>query len=212
MGKFDISICPKLAGRIVFKLYDDVAPKTTKISGSWRPENMALDILAVTFIVSFLTILQFMIQGGDFSAHNGTDGKPIYRTVHENFKLKHTNPAVSRWQMLVPIRTAPRCVITRPAFRVVSKRPQSFFFVEGSDFVKEIEKSLYNVTSFANPTSEMITAWTKTWSLTTRINLPRKWDRSRRFPGKLNFIIQWGCFLVYREVARLDWWTGQWHF
>ncbi|WP_031068741.1 peptidylprolyl isomerase [Streptomyces sp. NRRL S-118] len=90
---FDITINDEPAGRIVFKLYDDVVPKTAR---NFR--ELATGVHGFGYAgSSFHRIIpQFMLQGGDFTAGNGTGGKSIYgeKFADENFQLKHDRPGL----------------------------------------------------------------------------------------------------------------------
>merc|ERR1712188_14185 len=97
---FDIEIGGKLQGRITFELFKDVVPKTVEnfrclctgekgIGKSGKP----LHFKGSAF---HRVIPQFMCQGGDFSAGNGTGGESISgaKFADENFQLKHTGPGI----------------------------------------------------------------------------------------------------------------------
>ena len=107
---FDIEIDGQKAGRIVMGLLDRAISLTRRF-GKTVPktvENFRALCTGEKGIgkknkplwykgsVFHRIIPNFMIQGGDFTAGNGTGGESIYgeRFPDENFKLKHTGPGM----------------------------------------------------------------------------------------------------------------------
>ncbi len=86
---FDISINKEPAGRLVFELYADTAPKTVK-----NFQELCKGVGTMGYKGSkFHRILKgFMMQGGDFEKGTGTGGKSIYggKFSDEDLKRKHT--------------------------------------------------------------------------------------------------------------------------
>ncbi|MBV2154263.1 peptidylprolyl isomerase [Kitasatospora sp. SUK 42] len=90
---FDITINDEPAGRIVFKLFDDVVPKTAR---NFRELATGQNGYGYEGSIFHRVIPAFMLQGGDFTNHNGTGGKSIYgeKFADENFELKHDRPGL----------------------------------------------------------------------------------------------------------------------
>jgi peptidylprolyl isomerase len=100
---FDVSIDNHPAGRIVIGMYGDVVPKTVKNFEALCEGTMATmgnnsknTQLAYAGSSFHRVIPRFMIQGGDFTNHNGTGGLSIYgaKFEDENFQLRHTGPGI----------------------------------------------------------------------------------------------------------------------
>jgi len=90
---FDISIGSTPAGRVVFKLYDEIVPKTAKNFRELATREKGAGYKESTF---HRIIPKFMLQGGDFTKGNGTGGRSIYgeKFADENFQLKHSKPGL----------------------------------------------------------------------------------------------------------------------
>jgi cyclophilin family peptidyl-prolyl cis-trans isomerase len=149
----DIAINGESAGRVLIKLRTDKTPITCEnflrlCTGErgWGYKNS-----------NFHRIIPgFMIQGGDFTHHNGTGGRSIYGPSFkdENFYFKHAEPYVLSMANRGPNTGSSQFFLTTaPTPWLNGKHTVFGKVVEGQDLVRRIEKEAG--TRNGNPTKQV---------------------------------------------------------
>eukprot|EP00922_Rhytidocystis_sp_ex-Travisia-forbesii_P007921 GHVS01011697.1.p1 GENE.GHVS01011697.1~~GHVS01011697.1.p1 ORF type:complete len:239 (+),score=39.77 GHVS01011697.1:94-717(+) len=141
----DVDIDGQNAGRLVLGLFGDVVPRTVYNfvelcrGGKTGEAGEALHYKGSTF---HRVIPNFMLQAGDFTAHNGTGGLSVYgrRFDDENFKLSHKKPGLLSMANAGPNTNGSQFFLTTVETKWLDGRHVVFGeVVEGYDVVQMIE-------------------------------------------------------------------------
>ena len=144
---FDIKIGGNNAGRMVFRLFDSITPRTAAnfkclCTGEKGVGQVTGKKLAYEGSIFHRVIQGFMCQGGDFSKKDGTGGESIYggKFQDESFRVKHTKSGLLSMANAGPNTNGSQFFITFGSTPHLDGKHVVFGeLVEGMQVLKKIE-------------------------------------------------------------------------